>query len=42
MARRGVRIEKIIEALGEVEVLVGQGYTVVRNHFENLAQNLDT
>ena len=28
MARKGVRIERIIEVLREVEVLVGQGHTV--------------
>ena len=28
MARKGVRIEKIIEVLREVEVLVSQGHTV--------------
>ena len=28
MARKGVRIEKIIEVLREVEVLVNQGHTV--------------
>jgi len=31
MARKGVRIEKIIEVLREVEVLVNQGHTVAES-----------